>query len=93
VFLGLEVVGAVLEAHQVAWRGLRAAGRRGAAEAELGPANGGHPEGGTGQVADGVDGDLRADRAAFVVTAGDDGDAGGTGGGGADPGEAEQAAP
>jgi hypothetical protein len=34
-----------------------------------------------------------ADRAAFVVTAGDDGDAGGTGGGGADPGEAEQAAP
>ena len=40
-----------------------------------------------------MDGDLRADRAAFVVTAGDDGDAGGTGGGGADPGEAEQAAP
>ena len=57
--LGLDVHGAVLEAEQVARRGLR--GRRGRrpAEAELRPAHGDRAEADPGQVADRVHRDLR----------------------------------
>ena len=57
--LELEVVGAVLEAHQVARRGLLAARRRRAPEAELRPAERRRAAGDPGEVADGVERDLR----------------------------------
>ena len=57
--LGLDVGGAVLEAEQVARRGLRGRGGRRAAEAELRPAHRDRAEADAGQVADRVHGDLR----------------------------------
>ena len=54
-----EVVGAVLEAHEVARRGLRAGGARRAAEPELRPAHDHDAAADAGQVAHGVEGDLR----------------------------------
>ena len=57
--LGLEVGGAVLEPEQVARRGLAGRRRRGAAEAELGPAHGDRAEADPGEVADRVHRDLR----------------------------------
>jgi len=57
--LGLDVGRAVLEPEQVARRRLRRRRRAGATEAELRPAQRGEAEGDAGEVADGVDGDLR----------------------------------
>ena len=59
VVLGLQVGGAVLEAEQVARRGLLGRGRRRAAEAELGPAHRDGAEADPGEVADRVHRDLR----------------------------------
>src|SRR5262249_55500592 len=56
--LGADVGGAVLEAHQVAWRLLAAAGAGSAAEAELGPAHRDRPATDPGQVAHCMEGDL-----------------------------------
>ena len=68
VVLELDVVGAVLEAHEVARRVLRAARRRRAAEAELRPAHHDAAAADAREVAHGVEGDLR------VVGAGLDAD-------------------
>ena len=57
--LGLDVVGAVLEAHEVARRRLRGARGRGAAEAELRPPHDDGAAADAGEVADDVEGDLR----------------------------------
>ena len=57
--VGVDVVGAVLEAHQVARRGLAGAGGRRPAEAELRPLQHGGPAGRPDHVADGVEDDLR----------------------------------
>ena len=57
--VGVDVVRAVLEPHQVSWRALPGAGCRRPAEAELGPAQHGRPAGRPDQVADGVEDDLR----------------------------------
>ena len=57
--LGLDVAGAVLEAEQVARRGLARRRRRRAAEPELRPPHGRGAEPHPDQVADGVHGDLR----------------------------------
>ena len=56
--LGLDVVGAVLEAEQVARRLLVHGGRRRPPVADLAPPQGGGPEGDAGEVADRVDADL-----------------------------------
>src|SRR5581483_5138527 len=68
LFLELDVVRAVLEAHQVARLFLRAARRRRPPEVELRPAHRHLPATDAGEVADGVEGDLR------VVGAGLDGE-------------------
>ena len=57
--LGADVVGAVLETHQVAGRVLLAGRGRGAPEAELRPLHHHRPAADPGQVADRVEGDLR----------------------------------
>ena len=59
VVLGHEVVGAVLEPHQVARRDLRAVGARRAAETGLRPTQRHHAASDARQVADGVERDLR----------------------------------
>jgi hypothetical protein len=59
LLLGLEVGGAVLEAEQVARRGLVPRRRRRTPEAELRPAHADHAHADPGKVADGVHRDLR----------------------------------
>ncbi len=57
--VGVDVVGAVLEAQQVAWGDLGGGRRRGPAEAQLRPAQDDGPAADPGQVANRVEGDLR----------------------------------
>lgn len=61
--VGPDVARAVLEAHQIPGRHLFGSGGRGAAEAQLGPAQGGRAAGRPGEVADGMEDHLRIVRA------------------------------